>query len=89
MWCVAYMHFLNKVQWFWFFLAPLLWVASSYPSFSWFNHGLYTLTPIIYNTFCPKTYVIKAYLTTKSYAIKDGSIDIYVTCGLCHSTYAT
>jgi hypothetical protein len=37
----------------------------------------------------PKEHVIKAYSITKSYAIKDGSIDIYVTYGMCHSTHAT
>jgi hypothetical protein len=59
------------------------------PSFSSFNHGLYTLAPIKYNTICPNTYVIKAYSITKIYAIKDGFIDIYVIGGLCHWTHAT
>jgi hypothetical protein len=45
------------------------------PPFSSFNHGLYTLAPIKYNT---KTYVITANSIIKIYAIKDGSIDIYV-----------
>jgi len=86
MWCVTYMHFLNKMQWCWFFLAPLLWATSSSPSFFSFNIGFYTLAPINYNTFCPKTYVIRAYSIINIYAIKDGFIDISVTSGLCHST---
>ncbi len=89
MWCVTYMHFWNKVQWCWFFLAPLFWVASSSPSLFSFNHGLYTLTPIKYNTIFPNTYVIKVYSSIKIYAIKDGFIDIYAIGGLCHSTHAT
>jgi len=30
-----------------------------------FNHGLYTLAPVKYNTICPNTYVIKAYSINK------------------------
>jgi hypothetical protein len=44
---------------------------------------------IKYKTICPKTYVIRAYLIIKSYAIKDSFNDIYVIGGLCHSTRAT
>jgi hypothetical protein len=53
---------------------------------SWF---VCMLTLVKQNTFCPKTYVIKAYSITKIYAIKDGFIDIYVIGSLCHSTHAT
>jgi hypothetical protein len=70
MWCVAYMFFWNKVQRCWLFLAPLLWAASSSPSLSSFNQGLYTLALVKYKIVCPNTYVIK-----------DGFINIYVTSG--------
>jgi hypothetical protein len=89
MWCVAYMHFWNKVIWGWFFLAHLFWTASSSPSFFSFNHGLYTLTPVKYNTIYPNTYVIRAYSITKIYNIYVSStfmsMVVYVTQHMPHN----
>ncbi len=71
------------------FLGPFALAASSSPSLSSFNHGLYTLALVKYNTIFPSTYVIKAYSITKIYAIKDGFTNIYVIGGLYHSTRVT
>jgi hypothetical protein len=72
-----------------FFLGPFALSHLLLPLLSSFNHGLYTLAPIKYNTICPNTYVIRAYSIIKIYAIHDGFIDIYVIGGLCQSTHTT
>jgi len=71
------------------FLGPFTLSHLLLPLLFSFNHGLYTLALIKYNTICPNTYVIKAYSINKIYAIKHGFTDIYVIGGLCHSTHAT
>ncbi len=51
-------------------LGPFVLSPFDPPLSSPHEHGLYTLAPIKYSTFCPKTYVIKVYSITKIYVIR-------------------